>query len=192
MNKKLGLWTILGTIGLVTVLVASHVSLGFGTGTEVFGDVENAFYADIDQVGDIEDIQWDIRISVESLLNESSLGVDIVTISALEYPNTSSVWYETKMTVYQPTIEIHYIFYNHATDLGNYTAHLFSMTLESFDQLSLQGTLYSSLMAVVYEDDLGALPYGLYYSELVFDPPGGVGGTPPLMVPFSDDNVTIA
>ncbi|MFW9994685.1 MAG: hypothetical protein ACFFD4_21765 [Candidatus Odinarchaeota archaeon] len=146
-------------IPYITIPSVAVIDNGFNTQNyPVVAFVDDAFYADLDGLGNTFDIQFNVSVHVldfEEAYYYS--GFHVLLRAGLELPSGAIYWYDLDIIAYKPDFKIVLQFYNYCLESGIYTAHILASTLGS-------------------EEIFGHLR--------VFDPPGGVGGAPPSFKAF--------
>lgn len=184
MVKKIGSRTLFLGLLFLAILMTQSAS-GHGIRYPLMGFVVNAYYDDVDGNDDVEDIVWTVFLKSREFKGRHGVdSFDGASIAVLEYPNGTTSWYVIFTTIYQPFVWFNLIFYNHATSSGWYRAHLFSMANTTYNE-NIQGTNFLDNLGALLDLKPGhvrkALPTGVHYHSHCFDPPGGVGGTPPML-----------
>ena len=111
--------------------------------------VDDGFYSDLDGQGDLYDIQIDSSIYIQDFKWFYAIkGYDIKLQVGLEYPSGLEYTWDINLVVYSSYKHLTIVFEDATFESGLYTLHLFSKTGENSG-------------------------IHLFYSQLVFDPPGG-------------------
>lgn len=187
---------------LFLVIVTSQSGAGRHFNDPINTYVWDAGYADMNGSGPL-DIYWNTTTVATDLINQTDFQkVKGVLIAALEYPSGLMIWYTVFLQFYHVTTNLTFYFYDHATESGWYVAHIFSMSEETYKDNQNDDDFWEAIEIVGaldlgYDDDnyndnigLGDDLEDVYYTRFGFDPPGGIGGTPPRLVIMSNDDDT--
>lgn len=187
-GKKVALRTTFVSAVFLLILMTQTAS-GFSFNQTLFGFVWYATYDDLDGGGVPDDIYWNTTIvAIDLLWGGEDEKVKGVLVAALEYPSGETAWYLVFLKFTHLFTDLDFYFLNHATESGWYEAHLFTMSEETFKINRAYEGFWDSLALRVNDSYVqNSFLDKVHYSSLVFDPPGGVGGTPPMLMVFAAD-----